>query len=1437
MTFHPAVSTWFERRFGQATEAQARAWPSIAAGRHTLVAAPTGSGKTLAAFLAAIDELVRESIAAPLPDAVAVLYVSPLKALSNDIRNNLEGPLAEIAEELAAQGQLYGHGGNHDIRIAVRTGDTPSSERERMRRQPPHILVTTPESLYILLTSESGRNMLRTVRTLIVDEIHALAPNKRGAHLSLSIERLAALVERPFTRVGLSATQKPIEAVARFLVGNIDIDGDEACEIIDGGHSRARDLALELPSSPLEAVMSAEVWTELYDKLAKFTEDHRTTLVFVNTRRYAERVARHLSERLGEDAVAAHHGSLSREHRLDAEQRLKSGRLRIMVATASLELGIDIGDVELVCQLGSPKAIAAFLQRVGRSGHAVTGTPKGRLFPLSRDDLVECAALLAAVERGELDHLEIPDAPLDVLAQQIVAEVAATEWGETELFETYRRAWPYHALSRAQYDAIVQMLAEGFSTRRGRRSAWLHHDGVNHRLRARKGARLTAITNGGAIPDLFDYDVRLLPENLFVGTLNEDFAFESLPGDIFQLGNTSYRIERVQMGTVFVQDAHGQPPNIPFWFGEAPGRSDELSQAVSRLRAEADRLLAKSDAGAYPLALIHAWQQWLPEAAARQLAEYLASARASLGVLPTQDTLVLERFFDEAGDMHLVVHSPFGSRMNRAWGLALRKRFCRSFNFELQAAALEDTIVLSLSSTHSFELEEVSRYLNAQSVRALLIQAMFDAPMFESRWRWNATNALAVRRFRNGKRVPPQLQRMDAEDLVAVAFPDQLACLENIQGDREIPDHPLVRQTIADCLHEAMDIEALESFLTRLENGSITVVARDLPEPSMLAREVLTARPYAFLDNAPAEERRTQMVNARRFVDPASAAEVAELDPAAITRVQEEAWPEPRDADELHDALMLSGGLRPQAAWSVWYAALKADGRASELGPLWVATERRAQIEAAYAGDGDALRELVRGHLEISGPITAPELAERLAIPVGDIGIALVQLEGEGFVFRGRFRSADRRSRLKPLLQQQGDALPVGAASAAIGADAAPEEWCERRLLARIHRYTVKKLRAEIEPVSPADMMRFLLDWQGLNGTEKEGPEALAAVLDQLEGIEAPAAAWESDLLPARLKKYDSAWLDDLCREGRIVWARLSPAKGKSGPIRSSPIALLPRRRLRLWKTQHSDETTLSPNARRLLDTLRDGGAAFFEDLVDDSGLLPTQAEEALAELVGQGLVSADSFTGLRALITPAQKRGAPIPSGRRRGRSVSDAGRWSPLRVFADGEDRIEEIAHALLRRHGVVFRRLLERDLDRLPAWRDLLYVYRRMEARGEIRGGRFVAGFAGEQYALPEAVKALRGARNAEAKGALVSISAADPLNLTGVLLPGARVPAQAGNRILFRDGVPIAWFVADEEHFVEEPDTATRWRLRQALLNTRNRTAVKPRKPAKPPRWAP
>jgi len=932
-TFHPAVAAWFSRTFDAPTPAQERAWPALQAGRHVLVAAPTGSGKTFAAFLAAIDQLVKEGLDGPLPDETRIVYVSPLKALSNDIQRNLEAPLEGIREELAALNLP-----EVAIRAVVRTGDTSQAERAGMRRKAPHIVVTTPESLYILLGSQSGRDMLATCRTVIVDEIHAIAGNKRGAHLALSLERLQALTGRGLARIGLSATQKPIEEVARFLIGSRSVAG-ENCIVIDSGHARSRDLELELPPAPLEAVMSGEVWTQVYDRLAELIREHRTTLVFVNTRRLAERVARHLSERLGQENVAAHHGSLSKERRLDAEQRLKRGELKVLVATASLELGIDIGDVDLVCQLGSTRSINALLQRVGRAGHSVGGTSKGRVFPLSRDELVECAALLDAVRRGELDRLDVPREPLDVLAQQITAEVSAREWAEDELFDLMRGAYPYRELRREDFDECVRMLAEGFSTRRGRRGALLHHDSVNKMLRPRKGARLTALTSGGAIPDNADYKVMLEPEGHLVGTVNEDFAVESLQGDVFQLGNTSYRILRVERGTVRVEDARGQPPSIPFWLGEAPARTEELSAAVSRLNREIERRLDSGlAAGIGPGEAM----QWLietvglGEAAALQIVQYLSAGRAALGSLPTFDTVIFERFFDESGGMQLVIHSPFGSRVNRAWGLSLRKRFCRTFNFELQAAATENHIVLSLTHAHSFELAEAARYLHSNSVRQVLVQALCAAPMFGVRWRWDAGIALALPRFRGGKKIPPQIARMNAEDLLASVFPDQVACAENLPGEIEIPDHPLVRQTIRDCLEDAMDIARFEAVLRGLESGEIRVVARDLTEPSPLALEALNARPYAYLDDAPLEERRTQAVMSRRWIDPESAADIGKLDQQAIDRVRTEAWPDAATADELHDALLWLTFLtdeerRRNAAWPGLMDELAASMRVARI--------------------------------------------------------------------------------------------------------------------------------------------------------------------------------------------------------------------------------------------------------------------------------------------------------------------------------------------------------------------------------------------------------------------------------------------------------------------------------------------------------------------------
>ncbi|WP_052773080.1 DEAD/DEAH box helicase [Luteimonas sp. FCS-9] len=1431
-TLHPAVAQWFGDTFAAPTPAQVAAWPAIAAGRDVLVSAPTGSGKTLTAFLVAIDGLVREGLEAggALPDATRVVYVSPLKALSNDVRINLQAPLAGIAAALAAMGLP-----DVGIRTAVRTGDTPQAERARMRRRPPHILVTTPESLYVLLGSASGRAMLGDVRSVIVDEIHAVAGDKRGSHLTLTLERLQALCGRRLQRVGLSATQKPIGTVARFLVGERGEEtapavrahasassnaGERAgtagtadtengdCTIVEVGLDRPRDLALELPPTPLSAVLSNDQAMQLYRRIADLAQAHRTTLVFVNTRRMAERAARHLGELLGRERVAAHHGSLAREARLDAEQRLKRGELTVLVATASLELGIDIGDVDLVCQIGSPRSIAAFLQRAGRSRHQVGGVPKARLLATTRDELVECAALLDCVRRGELDTLRIPPAPLDVLAQQIVAETAMQDWDEDALFALVRRAWPYRALARADFDAVVRMLAEGFVGRHGPRAGHVHRDAVHRRLRGRKGARMVATMSGGTIPDTGDYTVLLEPESQSIGTVNEDFAVESLTGDVFQLGNASYRILRVEAGRLRVEDAQGLPPNIPFWIGEAPGRTDALSAGVSRLRAQVEALLDAPGAGSeHPRA--RAWLQdeaGVSAEAATQLVDYLARARDALGGLPTQSRLVLERFFDATGGTQLVLHTPFGSRINRAWGLALRKRFCRKFNFELQAAATEDAIVLSLSTSHSFPLAEVMDYLRAASAREVLVQALLDAPLFGVRWRWNATTALALPRFAGGRKVAPQLQRMKSEDLLAAVFPDQVACLENIVGEREIPEHPLVAQTLYDCLEVAMDASGWLAVLRGVEAGRIEVLARELTAPSPLAAEAINARPYAFLDDAPLEERRTQAVQQRRWGEPAAADDLGRLDPEAIARVRDEAWPEAETPDEMHDALMMLGAIADDEAaasapWPALLAALADDARATRLpvgdgAAVWVAVERLPQLRALHPGAAarpevvvpaeyaaawtreDALLELVRARLGGLGPVTAEALAAPLGLAASAVLPALHALEHEGTAMQGRFS----------------------------GEAAGPVEWCERGLLARIHRETLGRLRREIEPVPVADYVRFLCDWQRVSKTGRvHGAEALAGVLAQLEGYEAPAGTWESDLLPARLADFSPGWLDAACTSGRVAWLRLRPRAGEGGSgggqLRQTPVALLPRQDAARWMRlapAPGEAAALSSRARRVDEALARHGASFFDDLQAHTRLLQTELEEGLSELVAAGRAHCDSFAGLRALLVPPSRR--PSTSGRRRRMplvGIADAGRWSQPRRGDDapGAEDLEHVARVLLRRYGVVCWRILEREPDWLPPWRELVRVYRRLEARGEIRGGRFVAGLSGEQYALPEAVGLLRAVRARPADGELLCVGASDPLNLAGTLLPGERVPRQPGARLVLRDGRVVATRIAE------------------------------------------
>jgi ATP-dependent Lhr-like helicase len=1395
--FHPVLAAWFRERFGAPTDAQALAWPQIAAGRDTLISAPTGSGKTLAAFFWCLDGLLRRAFAGgEIENRTQILYVSPLKALSNDVHRNLEEPLAEIRALAETRGLSP-----PAIRVAVRSGDTPAAERRRMASKPPHILVTTPESLYILLTSESGRRALEGVRTAIIDEIHAVMPDKRGAHLALSLERLERLVAqaggpRP-VRIGLSATQSPIEEVGRFLVGarRVDAAGRPDCRIVDAGRRRDLDLGVEVPQDELGAVASNGMWSEVYDRIAALIAEYRTTIVFVNTRRLVERVGHQIAARVGEGVVAVHHGSLARKTRLEAERRLKHGEIRAIVATASLELGIDVGAVDLVCQIGSPRAIRTLLQRVGRSGHRLSATPRGRLFALTRDQLLECAALVRAARAGTIDRLAVRRRPLDILAQQMVAVAACEDLAEAELFDLCRSAYPYAGLEPQEFEDVLRMLADGVATRRGRSGAYLHRDRVHGRVRGRRGARIAAITAGGAIPDVADYEVVAEPEGTFVGKLDEDFAVESMAGDIFLLGNTSWRILRVESGRVRVADAGGAPPTIPFWKAEAPSRTAELSEAVSELRGELELRLERGEEAV----------EWLSREAsvarpgAEQAVAYVAATRRALGAVPTQRRVIAERFFDESGGMQLVLHAPFGGRVNRAWGLALRKRFCRTFDFELQAAATDDGILLSLGPQHSFPLEGVFRFLQPGSARAVLAQAVLAAPMFGTRWRWNATRSLAVLRSRGGKKVPPPLQRFRAEDMLAAVFPAALACGENHDaGDIEIPSHPLVDETLRDCFEEAMDLEGLREVLSRIADGAIELLARDTPEPSPMCHEILNANPYAYLDDAPLEERRARAVSVRRGLPEEVAQTLGALDPEAIALVAADAWPPARDPDELHDALLTLCVLpeRDAAQWAQHADSLIAAGRAAWLGhsrgralvpaervaiarAAWPAGRLHPNIpaapgSAALVEDGEAHVAIVRGWLSSIGPTTARELADRLGIALEAIERGLARVEAEGQVLRGTFRAAARSSTSEPQL-----------------------EWCDRVLLARIHRLTIGRLRREIEPVATSTLVRFLLRWQHLAPhTQLHGEEGLLRVIGQLQGFEAGAAAWEPELLRPRVADYRPSWLDSLCLSGEVAWGRLARREAPRPVARAARAALraaapigIVRRDDLSWLLATGDPATedgLSHAAGDVIAHLAARGASFLPEIVEGTGRLRAEVEDALREVVATGLATADGFQALRTLLARPSKRTRGHPVGPR---ARSPQGRWSLLPRPAVAADATDRLARQLLDRYGVVFRDLLARE-SRAPPWRELLPVYRRLEARGELRGGRFVAGAPGEQFALPAAVEALRTARRDDARGERVRVAASDPLNLVGIILPGPRVAAGGGRAVAFLDGVPEA-----------------------------------------------
>jgi ATP-dependent Lhr-like helicase len=1348
--FHPLVREWFTASFGVPTEPQLQGWPAIRAGDDVVIAAPTGSGKTLAAFTLALDDLVRRAATGALPDRTLVVYVSPLKALSNDVHENLEEPLAEIVA-LAQQRDVS----LAPIRTAVRTGDTTPAQRARMLRKPPHVLVTTPESLFILLTAERSRRLFAGVSCVVVDEIHAMAGNKRGAHLALTLARLDDLVEREGgrrpQRIGLSATVRPLDEVGRFL--------SPRARLVDIGHRRAMEIAVEVPSDELGPVASKEMWSEIYDRVAEQIRNHKTTLIFVGTRRMSERAAFALNERLGDGFVMPHHGSLARATRFDVEDRLRSGELRAVVATASLELGIDIGSIDLVVQLGSPRSIAVALQRIGRSGHWIGAMPKGIFYVTTRDELLECAALNRAIRAGTLDALTIPAAPLDILAQQIVAACAQHEWSADALYSAMRGAYSYRELERCDFDAVVSMLADGVATSRGRSGTFLHYDRVNGRLRARRGARLAAITCGGAIPDNANYTVVVEPDGHAIGTLDEDFAIESMAGDIFLLGTNSWKIRRVEAGIVRVEDAHGAPPTIPFWNGEGLGRTIELSREVCAVRSGIDE---RDEETAY---------EWLirecalDRAGAEQAVAYVRAGKAILGVVPTDRTIVAERFFDEGGGMQLILHTPFGARINRAWGLALRKRFCRSFNLELQAAATDNGIVLSLSDQHAFPLEVVFEFVKSASVEYTLTQALLPAPMFAARWRWNAARALAILRFSGGRKVPPQLLRMRADDLLAAVFPDQAACPENLAGPIRVPDHVLVRETIDNCLHEAMDLDGLVEVLHAIEGGRLRTVAIDTPEPSVFCHEILNANPYAYLDDAPLEERRARAVTLRRTMrDDVDGAGL--LDPAAIESVAAESWPVVRDADELHDALSTLVVLPPVPEWQAWFEELASQQRATTLDDVWTCAERLDLARLAYpearmtpeiaaiSSDApastreEAVAEILRGWLESSGPVTVPSIAERLNLDAATIEAALIRLETQGQVLRGRFSSADT-----------------------------PEQWCNRRVLARIHRLTIGRLRREIEPVSAAQYVAFLQRWQHVAPMSRlHGIDGTLQVIRQLAGYEIPAVAWEAQILPARVAGYRSEYLDRLCYAGDVMWGRLTPhpaleprASGEPArvrPTRLAPIALFLRADAEeLIVQRRSDTAALSHAARETLQEIEELRAPFFAEILRHTKRLPSEVEEALWQLVAAGLVTADGFDALRSL-SDAKRR---LGEKGLRARPRSSSGRWTLLGGEIERIDR-EAFARRLLARWGVVFRDVIARE-SLAPPWRELLVVLRRLEARGEIRGGRFVAGFVGEQFALPEAIEALRAARRTGAEPESVTVGAYDPLNLAGIVLPAA------------------------------------------------------------------
>jgi ATP-dependent Lhr-like helicase len=1353
--FLPFVRRWFGQTFSEPTVAQREGWPAIASGCDTLIVAPTGSGKTLATFLWALDHLHRLGLEGRLGDRVYVVYVSPLRALNNDIEKNLREPLAGLRAAALADGLRP-----PEVRVAVRTGDTLAAQRQAMTRRPPHILITTPESLYILLTAERFRPALAQARFVIVDEIHALLGGKRGSHLALSLERLQALVEarepgaRP-QRIGCSATVRPIEEALAFLTG---ATGREA-RVIDAGFSRALDLEVVAPVDDFLTASSDTIWDSALQQLAELVQAHRTTLVFAQSRRAAERLARDLNDRIGDGRVAAHHGSLSRRARLEAENRLKNGELQALVATSSLELGIDVGAIDLVVQVQSPRNVAAGLQRVGRAGHQLGSVSKGRILVTKGEELMEAAAVVRSIRERTLDRMVMPEAPLDVLAQQIVAAVAAESITVDVLYARFRQAAPYRSLGREDFMSVVQALSEPLPAEVKGVTPRLLWDRVNDRLHARRGSRFLALTSGGTIPDAGLYDVFVADTDLKVGTLDEEFVTESLPGDVFLLGSNPWRIVKVRAGRVLVEDARGMSPTIPFWKGEHPSRSYELGLAVGRLRRDAAERLDALDFAHWAMT-----ECGCDRRAASAMQAWLIKAGEVLDGIPDDRGLVVESFADEMGGRHAMIHSVFGMRVNGAWGMALREKVRRVFGLAAEASHVDDGILLSFAPGQVPPAPERLLTLVApEEVEGLLGRALIGSPLFGTRFRHAAVRALFIARTQGGQRVPAYLLRLKAD-----------ALMEAVGGQAEFP---IVAETLRECFHDALDVPRLKRLLERLHDGELWKRHVDAALPSPFVYPLLLAWDWAYLDAGHAEERRSDVVLMRK----AWSAAPGPLQPEIVTAVEaqlQRTAPErqARDSNELAAALDDLGDLtdeevadRVTAAPGGLLAALAAEGRVTTV---TLGGNRRAWIPATDAAlyaalPGEvALERVALRALRTRGPLTALWVSQRYGANLDATTRVLEGLAARGLVRRAEF--------------MPGTTDP---------------QYVHVAVLAEIQRRQVHARRVPRPLATPEQLSASLLRRHHLHPDHRlAGPPGVLAALELLQGEDLPIRVWEQALLPARVEGYEREWLDRLGLAGEIVWTVF---EGRNvDPRRAGRVGVALRENLGWLRERPGPPPAVDPAIKNVFLHLQLRGASFVQDLARATGLATAETLAALWELFWAGLVSPDSFSAIVAGTTPSRPAVPSIRRRRRRGQArgllprLPVVGRWSALgddEALAP-EEREEARAQLLLSRYGVVARELADGD------WSTLRHTLLRMEYGGEVVRGYFVEGLSGEQYAQASALDDLQvPARRAEPH---VLVNMLDPANVwprafalvrpDGMRAGATRIPT---SWLVFRAGRPV------------------------------------------------